>query len=74
MQTDSAFLLLMYDDEILKPSNTGRLIADIIPDTFAFIWSRTDPNREMLALLKDPQWFPIVIFPEEYCTNFRSAF
>ncbi|MEH6452712.1 MAG: tRNA-uridine aminocarboxypropyltransferase [Psychromonas sp.] len=64
--TNSAFLLLMYDDEILKPSNTGRLIADLIPDTFAFIWSRTQPEQQMLALLNDPQWQPIVIFPEEY--------
>ncbi len=66
VSTNSAFLLLMYDDEILKPSNTGRLIADLIPDTFAYIWSRTEPNSEMLSLLQDPQWQPIVIFPEEY--------
>jgi len=65
-QTNSAFLLLMYDDEILKPSNTGRLIADLVPDTFAYIWSRTKPNTEMLALLQDPQWQPVVIFPAEY--------
>jgi DTW domain-containing protein YfiP len=69
--TDSAFLLLMYDDEILKPSNTGRLIADLIPNTFAFIWSRTQPEPQMLALLRDPQWQPIVIFPEEYTTPER---
>ena len=65
-QTNSAFLLLMYDDEILKPSNTGRLIADLVPNTFAYIWSRTEPNNDMLALLNDPQWQPIVIFPAEY--------
>jgi len=64
--THSAFLLLMYDDEILKPSNTGRLIADLIPDTHAYIWSRTEPNAAMLTLLSDPQWIPIVIFPAEY--------
>ena len=66
VSTQSAFLILMYDDEILKPSNTGRLIADLIPDTFAYIWSRTQPDSKMLALLKDPQWQPIVIFPAEY--------
>lgn len=74
VQTNSAFLLLMYDDEILKPSNTGRLIADIVPDTFAYIWSRTDPNKEMLALLQDPQWQPIVIFPEEYSQTERVVY
>jgi DTW domain-containing protein YfiP len=56
----------MYDDEILKPSNTGRLIADLIPDTYAYIWSRTEPNGEMLGLLNDPKWYPIIIFPAEY--------
>ncbi|MGB5445352.1 MAG: tRNA-uridine aminocarboxypropyltransferase [Psychromonas sp.] len=66
VHSNSAFVLLMYDDEILKPSNTGRLIADLIPDTYAFIWSRTDPDKAMLALLNDPKWFPIVIFPAEY--------
>jgi len=66
VETHSAFLLLMYDDEILKPSNTGRLIADLVPDTFAYIWSRTEPNKNMLALVTDPIWQPIVIFPEEY--------
>ena len=66
VNTQSAFLLLMYDDEILKPSNTGRLIADLIPDTFAYIWSRTEPNASMLLLVNDPQWQPIVVFPEEY--------
>jgi len=66
VETHSAFLLLMYDDEILKPSNTGRLIADLVPDTFAYIWSRTEPNKNMLALVTDPKWEPIVVFPEEY--------
>jgi len=66
VQTNSAFLLLMYDDEILKPSNTGRLIADLVPDTFAYIWSRTEPHPDMLALLQEPQWQPVVIFPAEY--------
>lgn len=62
----SGFLLLMYDDEILKPSNTGRLIADLIPDTQAYIWSRTEPNADMLALLVEPQWQPVLVFPAEY--------
>lgn len=70
--TNSAFLLLMYDDEILKPSNTGRLIADLIPDTFAFIWSRTQPEAQLLTLLKEARWQPIVIFPSEYADVQRA--
>jgi len=71
--SQSAFLLLMYDDEILKPSNTGRLIADLIDDTQAYIWSRTQPNPEMLRFLQDPQWYPIVIFPDEYAQPQRPV-
>ncbi|MCG6200521.1 tRNA-uridine aminocarboxypropyltransferase [Psychromonas antarctica] len=71
LPTNSAFLLLMYDDEILKPSNSGRLIADLIPDTYAFIWSRTQPHAQLLDLLKDPKWQPIVVFPEEYAVAER---
>nr|QXF14430.1 hypothetical protein BCCFPMHH_00036 [uncultured bacterium] len=64
--SNAAFLLLMYDDEILKPSNTGRLIADLIDDTYAYIWSRTAPSADLLRLLADPIWQPIVVFPAEY--------
>ena len=73
IESSAAFLLVMYDDEVLKPSNTGRLIADLFEDTFAYIWSRTEPNPEMLALLDDPQWQPYVVFPAEYAEPDRVA-
>ncbi|MGB0937668.1 MAG: tRNA-uridine aminocarboxypropyltransferase [Colwellia sp.] len=66
VKTQAAFVLLMYDTEVLKPSNTGKLIADLIPDTYAFLWSRTKLNDELLALLADEQWQPYVVFPQEY--------
>ena len=55
--------LLMGDIESLKPSNTGWLIADVVPDTFAFGWSRTQPDPGFVALLADPAWQPLVVFP-----------
>ncbi|MBV7316347.1 tRNA-uridine aminocarboxypropyltransferase [Shewanella sp. NIFS-20-20] len=66
LKTQSAFLLLMYDGEVLKPTNSGRLIADLIPQTHAFLWSRTDVDAEMLAILADPQYQPFVVFPGSY--------
>lgn len=66
MAANSCFCLLMYDTEPLKPSNTGRLIADILPDTKAFLWSRTDIDPQLLALLSDPGYQPYVIFPASY--------
>lgn len=67
------FLLLMYDTEILKPSNTGKLIADVVPDTFAFLWSRTEENQALLDVLNDEQWQPFVVFPEQYVEPGRAV-
>jgi len=58
--------LLMHDVEPMKPSNTGWLIADVISDTSAFPWSRTEVEPELLALLADPQWQPYIVFPGEF--------
>ncbi|MBU2893234.1 DTW domain-containing protein [Colwellia sp. D2M02] len=74
INTNAAFLLLMYDTEVLKPSNTGKLIADLIPDTFAYLWSRTEENNELLALLNDDKWQPFVVFPQEYAEQERKVF
>ncbi len=63
--------LLMADTEPLKPSNTGWLIADVVPDTFAFGWARTEADPALLALLADPQWQPVVVFPGEYAAPGR---
>ncbi|WP_377112287.1 tRNA-uridine aminocarboxypropyltransferase [Pseudoalteromonas sp. M58] len=62
---DAAVCLLMYHNESFKPSNTGRLIAEIVPDNYAFRWDRTSPDPALLALLSNEQYQPFVIFPAE---------
>jgi DTW domain-containing protein YfiP len=64
--TQSGICLLMADIEPLKPSNTGWLIADVLPDTFAFGWARTEVDPALLSLLADPKWQPYVVFPGEF--------
>jgi DTW domain-containing protein YfiP len=66
VQAKSAVCLLMYDTEPLKPTNTGWLIADVIKDTEAFGWSRTEVDEKLPALLNDPQWQPFIVFPGEF--------
>ena len=58
--------LIMCDIEPLKPSNTGWLIADVVKDTAAFGWTRTEVDPSLIALLADPQWTPYLVFPGEY--------
>ncbi|CAM3053760.1 tRNA-uridine aminocarboxypropyltransferase [Vibrio rarus] len=64
--TGFATLLIYSENEVLKPSNTGRLIADVCADVHAYQWSRTEPEANMLALLSDAKYQPILIFPENY--------
>ena len=71
MATRAGVCLLMADIEPLKPSNTGWLIADVVADTFAFGWARTETDPALLALLADPQWQPYVVFPGQYATPER---
>ncbi|MCL1096030.1 tRNA-uridine aminocarboxypropyltransferase [Shewanella kaireitica] len=73
VRSSLSFMLIMYDDEVLKPSNSGRLIADIIPDTHAFIWSRNEPNNKMLSIINDPKYQAFVIFPSEYAVKNQTV-
>ncbi|MCE0558456.1 tRNA-uridine aminocarboxypropyltransferase [Motilimonas sp. E26] len=71
IKSQAAFMLVMYDDEVLKPSNTGRLIADVASDCHAYIWSRTEPERAMLDTINDPKYQAFVVFPGEYAASER---
>ena len=64
--TRAGVCLLMGDTEALKPSNTGWLVADVVADTFAFGWTRTEEPPGLRALLADPQWQPYLVFPGDY--------
>jgi len=63
LATHAGFALLMHDIEPLKPSNTGWLVADVVPDTHAFGWARTATDPALEALLADPRWRPHLVFP-----------
>ena len=64
--TRAGVCLIMCDIEPLKPSNTGWLIADVVTDTAAFGWARTEVDPALLAMLADPQWQPYLVFPGDF--------
>ncbi|OPX54205.1 conserved hypothetical protein [Oceanospirillum multiglobuliferum] len=59
------FWLIMHTDEIYKPTNTGRLLADCLPSTQVSYWYRTEPDPKLLALLADERYQPFIIFPDD---------
>lgn len=64
--TRAGVCLIMAEHETLKPSNTGWLIADVLPDTMAFGWARTTVDPALMKLLADPQWQAYLVFPGEF--------
>jgi DTW domain-containing protein len=62
---------IMYSGEYFKPSNTGRIIADVVGDNHAFLWQRTQIDPALQALLSDPQYSPILVFPQQYAEAHR---
>jgi len=62
----SRFCLMMYDTEPMKPSNTGRLIADILPNTLAYQWSRTAFDEKHFLQTITQNYQPMVVFPASY--------
>ena len=63
LPSQAGMCLIMTALETLKPSNTGWLVADVVAQTWAFVWTRTKPDPVLLALLADSQWQPYLVFP-----------
>jgi DTW domain-containing protein YfiP len=64
--TRCEFMLLMHRDEVFKPTNSGRLIADVFPQrTHVFCWSRLEPTPELLTLLAEPNRRCVIVFPAD---------
>lgn len=64
-QSEAEVWLITHPLEHLKPTNTGRLIVDVLPESKVFTWYRTAPDDTLLALLQDRRYAPFVIFPDD---------
>lgn len=65
MQSNIEITLLYHYTEIHKPTNSGRLIADLFPEqTQAYIWSRKAPEDELLRRLEQYSDSSVILFPK----------
>jgi len=63
---DAEFILLLHNNEVYKPTNTGRLIGDCFPNnSHCFLWSRTQPDADLLQLLTRPGYTNYIVYPWE---------
>ena len=68
------FCLLTHPVEFAKISNTGKLVRAMLPDTLVVNWSRVEPSEELLTLLDDPQWEPVLLMPEAYAIYQQTVY
>lgn len=68
------FVLIMHRDEVYKPTNTGRLLADIFPNQCrAFLWQRTQPDQKLLGIINDSNRQCMLVFPPSPNANSFSG-
>jgi DTW domain-containing protein YfiP len=68
------FILIMHRNEVHKPTNTGRLIADIFPEnTQAFLWDRTEPSANLLDAINDNSRQTVLLFPSDNAQTLLST-
>ncbi|WP_062270510.1 tRNA-uridine aminocarboxypropyltransferase [Endozoicomonas arenosclerae] len=58
--------LLTHPLELLKASNTGRLVKEVMPETIVESWSRVEPPEQLLAMLESDSFAPKLVFPEAF--------
>lgn len=62
------FCLILHRNETMKPTNTGRLIGDLLPhNTHAYLWNRTAPDPLLLNFLAAREDTTYLVFPASYC-------
>ncbi len=59
------FCLLTHETEFNKPTNTGRLITDCLPNARVFKWHRTEPDPNLLAYIANPNYQHWLVFPTD---------
>lgn len=64
LKTPAQFWILIHPEERRKPTNTARLIRATLPHTRLFLWHRTTPPAGFVPLLQDPQFAPVLLFPQ----------
>jgi len=58
-------VLLLHENEPLRLTNTAPVIAQTLPDCEQIIWQRKTPPAALIEMLKDPQYQPWLIFPDD---------
>ncbi len=77
LRSDIHFVLLTHSNELKRPTNTGKLIENALPqNTHLFEWHRKVPPLGLLEMIASGDYEPYVVFPQgavDLELNYREA-
>ncbi len=65
LTSEHAIILLMHPNELLRDTNTGKLLQQCRLNAEQIIWDRKQPPQALTERLEDKGLFPVLLFPGE---------
>ncbi|MGB2079710.1 MAG: tRNA-uridine aminocarboxypropyltransferase [Vibrio sp.] len=67
LNSQLSFALLTHPNEVKRSTNSGQLIADVLPNNqvHLHIWQRKEPPEELIKQLKSDAYLPVLLYPNE---------
>ncbi len=65
LTSEHSLMLLMHPNELLRDTNTGKLLQQCLLNVEHAIWDRKQPSQALVERLADPSLYPVLLFPGE---------
>lgn len=63
------FVILIHPIEVKRPIATGRMSHLCLEDSELITGGNYSDNRQVTALINDPRYYPVILYPGESATN-----
>lgn len=72
-ESQTHVVLLTHENELLRDTNTGKLLQQSLEQCESFVWQRKTPPVELMTLLEDETRQPFLLFPSEESMECQQA-
>ena len=72
-ESQTHVVLLTHENELLRDTNTGKLLQQSLKQCESFVWQRKTPPAELMTLLEDDTRQPFMLFPSDESVECQQA-
>ncbi|WP_299140431.1 tRNA-uridine aminocarboxypropyltransferase [uncultured Vibrio sp.] len=72
-ESQTHIVLLTHENELLRDTNTGKLLQQSLEQCESFVWQRKMPPAELITLLEDETRQPFLLFPSDDSVECQQA-